>query len=56
MKPQILVDKICSDETLAQLKECLLVVVSGHMVQQEVSKDPVTPDCRQTGTAITAPR
>ena len=27
IKPQVLVEKICSDETLAQLKECLLAVV-----------------------------
>ena len=29
-KPQVLVEKICSDETLGKLKECLLAVVESE--------------------------
>src|SRR5678815_609180 len=30
IKPVVLEEKICSDETLAQIKECLLEVVEGE--------------------------
>lgn len=54
MKPQILVDKICSDETLAQLKECLLAVVEGAHGTARSIKDSAYQIAGKTGTAVTA--
>ena len=48
IQPQVLVEEICSDETLAQLKECLMAVVEGeHGTGQKIIKDSSLPDCRQ---------
>ena len=54
MKPQILVDKICSEETLAQLKECLLSVVEGDHGTARSIKDSAYQIAGKTGTAVTA--
>ena len=53
-KPQVLVDKICSDETLGKLKACLLAVVqydhgTGHALESNVYNF-----AGKTGTAVTA--
>ena len=53
-KPQVLVDKICSDETLGKLKACLLAVVqydhgTGHTLESNVYNF-----AGKTGTAVTA--
>ena len=53
-KPQVLVDKICSDETLGKLKACLLAVVqydhgTGHALESNVYSF-----AGKTGTAVTA--
>ena len=52
--PQVLVDKICSDETLGKLKACLLEVVeskhgTAHSIRNELYKFG-----GKTGTAVTA--
>ncbi|MEP6583583.1 MAG: penicillin-binding protein [Ginsengibacter sp.] len=52
--PTVLVDKICSDETLAKLKDCLLAVVefehgTAHQLQNNVYRF-----AGKTGTAVTA--
>ena len=54
MKPQVLVEKICSDETLAQLKECLLSVVQGEHGTARSIKDSAYQIAGKTGTAVTA--
>lgn len=54
IKPQILVEKICSDETLAQLKECLLAVVEGEHGTARIIKDSTYRIAGKTGTAVTA--
>lgn len=54
IKPQVLVDKICSDETLAQLKECLLAVVQGEHGTARIIKDSAYLIAGKTGTAVTA--
>jgi cell division protein FtsI (penicillin-binding protein 3) len=54
MKPQILVEKICSDETLSQLKECLLGVVEGEHGTARSIKDSTYQIAGKTGTAVTA--
>jgi len=53
-KPQVLVDKICSDETLGKLKGCLLAVVenqhgTGHSLENNLYQFG-----GKTGTAVTA--
>jgi cell division protein FtsI (penicillin-binding protein 3) len=54
-KPQVLVDKICSDETLKQLKECLEAVVdSAHGTGHKVLFDSAYSIAGKTGTAVTA--
>jgi cell division protein FtsI (penicillin-binding protein 3) len=54
-KPQILVDKICSDETLVQLKECLGAVVdSVHGTGHKILFDSAYAIAGKTGTAVTA--
>ena len=55
MEPQVLVEKICSDETLAQARECLRAVVdsvrgTGH----RVLFDSAYSISGKTGTAVTA--
>jgi cell division protein FtsI (penicillin-binding protein 3) len=54
VKPQVLVDKICSDETLAQLKECLLAVVEDDHGTARSIKDSAYRIAGKTGTAVTA--
>lgn len=54
IKPQVLVDKVCSDETLAQLKECLLAVVEGEHGTARIIKDSTYRIAGKTGTAVTA--
>ena len=53
-KPRVLVEKICSDETLGKLKDCLLSVVesehgTGHALESDVYRF-----AGKTGTAVTA--
>ncbi len=54
IKPQVLVEKICSDETLAQLKECLLAVVESEHGTARIIKDSTYQIAGKTGTAVTA--
>jgi len=54
IKPVVLVNKICSDETLAQLKECLLGVVQGAHGTARSIKDSAYLIAGKTGTAVTA--
>ena len=54
MKPEVLVEKVCSDETLAQLKECLLSVVEGEHGTARSIKDSAYQIAGKTGTAVTA--
>jgi cell division protein FtsI (penicillin-binding protein 3) len=55
IQPKVLVDKICSDETLAQLKECLRAVVdSVHGTAHKVLSDNTYGIAGKTGTAVTA--
>ncbi len=54
IKPEVLVEKICSDETLAQLKECLLAVVQGEHGTARIIKDTAYLIAGKTGTAVTA--
>ena len=54
IQPKVLVEKICSDETLAQLKECLKAVVdSAHGTAHKIM-DTVYGIAGKTGTAVTA--
>ncbi|MEP6711450.1 MAG: penicillin-binding protein [Ferruginibacter sp.] len=53
--PQVLVEKICSDETLAQVKECLKAVVdSVHGTAHKILFDTAYSISGKTGTAVTA--
>ncbi len=55
MEPKVLVDKICSEETLSQLKECLRAVVdSVHGTGHKVLSDNTYGIAGKTGTAVTA--
>lgn len=55
ISPKVLVNKICSDETLAQLKECLQAVVdSMHGTGHKVMYDSNYSISGKTGTAVTA--
>jgi len=55
IQPEILVDKICSNETLIQLKECLRAVVdSAHGTGHKVLFDSAYAIAGKTGTAVTA--
>lgn len=54
IKPEVLVEKICSDETLAQLKECLLAVVEGAHGTARSIRDSAYQIAGKTGTAVTA--
>jgi cell division protein FtsI (penicillin-binding protein 3) len=54
-EPQVLVPKICSDETLAQVKECLKAVVDSlHGTAHKAVYDPAYSIAGKTGTAVTA--
>lgn len=53
--PEVLVEKICSDETLAQARECLRAVVdSVHGTGHKVLYDSAYSISGKTGTAVTA--
>jgi len=53
--PQVLIEKICSDETLAQAKECLKAVVDSlHGTAHKVLFDSAYSISGKTGTAVTA--
>ncbi len=53
--PQVVVEKICSDETLAQLQECLRAVVdSAHGTGHKILFDSAYGIAGKTGTAVTA--
>lgn len=52
--PKVVVEKICSDATLAQLKECLLEVVEGEHGTGRKIKDSTYQIAGKTGTAVTA--
>lgn len=54
IQPQVLVEKVCSDETLAQLKECLLAVVENEHGTARIIKDSSYRIAGKTGTAVTA--
>ncbi len=54
-EPVVLVDKICSDETIAQAKECLRAVVdSAHGTGHRILYDTSYSISGKTGTAVTA--
>ena len=52
--PQVLVEKICSDETLGKLKGCLLEVVESEHGTAHLLKNDVYSFAGKTGTAVTA--
>lgn len=55
IQPEVLVEKICSDETLAQVKECLRAVVdSAHGTGHKKLFDSLYSISGKTGTAVTA--
>ncbi len=55
IQPQVVVEKICSDETLAQAKECLQAVVdSVHGTAHKILYNELYPIAGKTGTAVTA--
>jgi cell division protein FtsI (penicillin-binding protein 3) len=55
IQPQVLVEKICSEETLAQVKDCLNAVVdSVHGTGHKVLYDSAYAIAGKTGTAVTA--
>lgn len=55
IEPEILVERICSDETLAQAQACLRAVVdSAHGTGHRILFDSVYSISGKTGTAVTA--
>ncbi len=52
--PTVLVDKICSDETLGKLKDCLVAVVENQHGTAHQLKSDVYKFAGKTGTAVTA--
>jgi cell division protein FtsI (penicillin-binding protein 3) len=55
IEPKVLVHKICSDETLAQLKECMRAVVDSlHGTGHKVLSANTYGIAGKTGTAVTA--
>lgn len=55
IEPQVLVEKVCSDETLTQLKECLKAVVDSiHGTAHKIVFDSTYAIAGKTGTAVTA--
>jgi len=55
IQPQVLVEKICSDETIAQARECLKAVVdSAHGTGHKILFDSAYSISGKTGTAVTA--
>jgi cell division protein FtsI (penicillin-binding protein 3) len=53
-KPQVLVEKICSDETLGKLKACMLDVVESEHGTAHSLKTSMYSFAGKTGTAVTA--
>ncbi len=53
-KPKVLVDKICSDETLGKLKACLLSVVQNEHGTAHALETNVYSFAGKTGTAVSA--
>ena len=53
-RPQVLVEKICSDETLGKLKGCLLAVVESEHGTGHLLKNNLYSFAGKTGTAVTA--
>lgn len=54
-QPQVLVNRICSEETLVQLRECLGAVVdSAHGTGHKILFDSAYSIAGKTGTAVTA--
>ena len=54
VQPQVLVEKICSDQTLKQVKECMLEVVNNEHGTARKLKDSSYQIAGKTGTAVTA--
>jgi cell division protein FtsI (penicillin-binding protein 3) len=55
ISPKVLVEKICSNETLAQVKECLQAVVDKeHGTAHKILGDNTYGIAGKTGTAVTA--
>jgi cell division protein FtsI (penicillin-binding protein 3) len=55
MQPQVLVQKICKDDVLLQLQECLSAVVdSAHGTGHRILYDSAYKIAGKTGTAVTA--
>ncbi len=54
VEPQVLEERICSDETLRQLKECMLEVVNSPHGTAHKIKDSGYQIAGKTGTAVTA--
>lgn len=52
--PRVLVDKICSDETLGKLKACMLEVVENEHGTAHTLKTDLYSFAGKTGTAVTA--
>lgn len=52
--PQVLVEKICSEQTLKQVKECMLEVVNNQHGTARKLKDSTYQIAGKTGTAVTA--
>jgi cell division protein FtsI (penicillin-binding protein 3) len=55
IQPQVLVEKVCSNETLVQLQECLSAVVDSlHGTGHKILFDSAYKIAGKTGTAVTA--
>ncbi len=55
VEPEVLVDRICSEETLIQVRECLRAVVdSAHGTGHRILFDSLYSISGKTGTAVTA--
>jgi cell division protein FtsI (penicillin-binding protein 3) len=55
IEPEVLVDQVCSEETLRQVKECLKAVVdSAHGTGHRILFDSLYSISGKTGTAVTA--
>ena len=55
IEPQVLVEKICSDETLAQVRECMVAVVDSlHGTGHKILYDKAYRIAGKTGTAVSA--
>jgi cell division protein FtsI (penicillin-binding protein 3) len=53
-KPRVLINKICSDETLGKLKDCLLDVIQSKHGTAHALETTVYDFAGKTGTAVTA--